>query len=78
MSRSRGCLLTLFQKSRIITRSGTLYRRPLIRTSSTATLVGIVGIVSGWLTSMLPLLNCLGFVISIGRAFCLGIRRLGC
>lgn len=71
-------LLSLFQKSKTITRSGTLYRRPFMRTSST----GIEGLsmaveYSGCITSMFPLLYWRGFVISIGGACCFGIRRLG-
>lgn len=71
-------LLSLFQKSRTITRSGTLYRRPLIRTSSVGILrAGTVEEYSGSITSILPLLYCRGLWISIGVACCLGIRRLG-
>lgn len=68
----------LFQKSIVITRSGTLYRRPLISTSSTFIFGGGAVRVSGWITSMLPLLTCPGFVISIGGALFLGMRFFGC
>lgn len=71
-------LPVFFQKSIVITLSGTLYRRPLIKTSSTFIFGGGAVGVSGWMTSMLPLLNCPGLVISIGEALFFGIRFLGC
>lgn len=58
--------------------SGTRYRRPFIKTSSTfIDKPGGAAMYCDWITSILPLLNCRGFVISIGLAYCLGTRRLG-
>lgn len=70
----------LSQKSSVMIRSGTRYRRPLIRTSSTLSLGGTTtgaGAASVLVISMMPLFHWRGLVISIGVALARGMRRLG-
>lgn len=68
---------SLSQKSNTITRSGTLYLRPFICTSSTLIFFDLSAVLSAGMISIFPLFGLFLPVISVTGGTCLGIRRLG-
>lgn len=69
--------LSLLQKSRIMTRSGTRYRLPLMTISSTEGFSSALRVASVLITSMLPLLRWPVAETSVGGSLDFGMRRFG-